>query len=430
MKTTSLRYGLMLCLVLLAPAPKSSPAKELVLDSLIAEALKANPDLAAARLRYQAFEARVPQAGSFPDPMFQTTVSNISTDSWSLGQAPMSGYEFMLSQTIPFPGKLGLARSMTGNMAQSARQDYESSRNFLISELKQSYYQLYAVEKAIEITRESKLLLEDFAKVASTKYSVGEGLQQDVLKAQVQVSRMTDELVLMEAMSRTTRAKINILLNRSPQDSLGKPAELTFRKAAYSEERLQNLAIENNPGLRGMEFMVRASHADYKMARREYWPDFSLSLSYMRMKNSTSMSTAERRDFVSASAGVELPLYFWSKQKRKVQEKSFQLKSSQQKYEGMKNDIEFGVSELLYTLRRFEKQIELYRGAILPQARQSLESAQTGYQVGKVDFLTLLDNQMTLYDYQIAYHQALGSYHQILARLEEMVGGSLPQEGE
>jgi cobalt-zinc-cadmium efflux system outer membrane protein len=429
-KISILWCGLAIGLSLLLPISHSILAQELILDSLIAEALRVNPDLKAAEQRFKAFEAQVPQAGSWPNPMFQTTISNVSTKSWSLGKAPMSGVEFMLSQTIPFPGKLGLMKNMTKSMAQKSRKEYESSRNFVLSELKQNYYQLYSIEKSIEITQENKLLLEDFSTIARTKYSVGEGLMQDVLKAQVEVSKMIDELISMEEMRRTARAKINILLNRSPEDSLGKPQELFFKKVDYSEQELQNLAIENNPELKGMELMINASNADYKLARRGYWPDFNLSLSWMRMKNDASMDPNAERDFVSASAGVELPLYFWSKQKKKVQEKGFSLESSRQQYEGMKNNLKFGVSDMYYSLEKYEKEIELYQTAILPQARQSLESAQSGYQVGKVDFLMLLDNQMTLYKYQIAYHQVLSSYFQILAQLEEMVGKSLLRGGE
>jgi cobalt-zinc-cadmium efflux system outer membrane protein len=417
--------GLAICLNLLMLLSQHTLAQELVLDSLIAEALRANPDLKAAELRYKAFEAQVPQAGSLPNPMFKTAISNVSTKSWSLGKAPMSGVEFMLSQTIPFPGKLGLMRSMSKSMAQKSRKEFESSKNFVISELKQNYYQLYSLEKSIQITQENKLLLEDFSQIAQTKYSVGEGIMQDVLKAGVEVSKMIDELIMLEEMRKTGRAKINILLNRNPQDSLGKPQELFFQKVNYSEQELQNLAVENNPELKGMELMINASNADYKLARREYWPDFNFSLSYMRMKNDPSMDLTAKRDFISASAGAELPLYFWTKQKKKVQEKSLELESSRQQYEGMKNNLKFGVSEMFYSLEKYKKEIELYQTAILPQARQSLESARSGYQVGKIDFLALLDDQMTLYNFEIAYHQTLSSYFQTLAQLEEMVGKSL-----
>ncbi|MFQ6002628.1 MAG: TolC family protein [Candidatus Zixiibacteriota bacterium] len=427
MRTFLLGCGLVICVSFLTPMP--SLAQKLVLDSLIAEALRANPDLRAAKLRYEAFEAKVPQAGSLPDPMFKAVASNLPVDSRSFDQTPMSGVELMLTQKIPFTGKLGLAQKTTRSLAQKTKQDYQSTKNFILSELKQNYYQLYLLQKSIEITQKNKLLIEDFARIATTKYSVGKGIQQDVLKAQVEVSKMIDKLISLEEMRKTVEAKINILLNRNPQDSLGEASDLTFREFTYSEEKLQNLAVENNPYLKGKEFLVNASVSAYDLARREYWPDFALSASY-RIREEVKMDPVKGEDFFSASAAINIPLYFWSKQKKKVQEKALNLESSRQKYEDVRNNVKFRVSRLFYSLNKFKKEIELYQTAILPQARQSLESARSGYQVDKVDFLTLLSNQVTLFNYEIAYHQALSSYFQTIAKLEEMVGISLSLEGE
>ncbi len=429
MRKTFLACFLTVLLSFLMLVPPSSLAQELVLDSLIAEALRANPDLAAARSRYQAFEAKVPQAGSWPDPMFKTVFSNLPTDSWAMDRTPMSGIELMFTQKVPFLGKLGLKKNATRSMARKAEKEYESAEDFIISELKQNYYRLYLLETSIEITEKNKVLLEDFARIASTRYSVGKGVQQDVLKAQVEVSKMMDNLISLEEMNKTVRAKINVLLNREPQHSLGEPQELIFSKLDYTEEELQNLAVGSNPALKGMGFSVEASRLAYRLSRREYWPDFTFSVSYW-LRDEVQMDPVRGVNFFSASAGINIPLYFWSKQRKKVQEKALNLESARQKYEGQENNLKFNVSRLFYSLSKYTQEVELYRTAILPQARQSLESARSGYQVDKVDFLMLLNNQLTLYKYEIAYHQALSSYFMTIARLEEMVGRSLFMEGE
>jgi cobalt-zinc-cadmium efflux system outer membrane protein len=429
LKTTLFGCGLLACVLLLGPAATKGQAQGLVLDSLIAEALSANPDLAAAKLRYQAFQARVPQAGSLPDPMLKATASNLPVDSWDLNRTPMSGIEFMLTQTVPFPGKLGLKKSTARDLARKAESDYETAADFVVAQLKADYYRLYLLDESIDITRENKSLLQEFAQVASTRYSVGKGLQQDVLKAQVEVSKMTDQLVWLEEGRRTARAEINVLLNRSPQDSLGRPEKLEFREMAYSETQLQNMATDSNPALQGMESTVRAAQSSHRLARREYLPDFAFSVGY-RVREEVPGDPVRGVDFFSASVGVNVPLYFWSKQKKKVEEKESELKSARFKYEQMGNQVKLAVSQLFYSLARYKEQVQLYGSAILPQARASLESARSGYQVDKVDFLTLLNSQTTLYNYQIAYHQALSSYFSTVARLEEMVGRSLLEEGE
>jgi cobalt-zinc-cadmium efflux system outer membrane protein len=407
----------------------SSSSQELILDSLIAEVLKVNPDLAAAKLRYEAFEAKVPQAGALPDPMFKAILSNVPTDSPSMNRTPMSGIELAVTQNIPFPGKLGLKKNVVRNLAGKATKDYEATRDFVISELKQNYYQLYLLQKSIQIIQKNKVLLQDFAKIASTRYAVGKGLQQDVLKAQVEVSKMTDKLISLEEMRKMVQAKINVLLNRKPQDSLGKPEELDFRQLGYSEEELQNMALGSNPSLQGMDFLVKATESSYRLAGREYWPDFSFSVSY-RLRDEVKMDPVKGVNFFSASAGINIPLYFWLKQKKKVQERKLDWESAERNYESMRNNTRFGISRLFYSLGRFQEEVELYQSAILPQARQSLESAKSGYQVDKVDFLTLLNNQITLYNYEIAYHQALSSYFMTIAKLEEMVGRPLLVKGE
>jgi cobalt-zinc-cadmium efflux system outer membrane protein len=346
-----------------------------------------------------------------------------------MDQTPMSGIELMLTQKIPFPGKLGLKKDAARKLAQKAKKEHESAEDFVISELKQNYYRLYLLGKSIEITRGNKLLLEDFAKIASTRYSVGKGVQQDVLKAQVEVSRMMNRLISLEELKRSVQARINVLLDRDPQSALGEPEELIFRKLSYSEEELQNLAVENNPALKGMNLSLKTSESSYRLARREYWPDFTFSVSY-RLREEVRMDPVRGVNFFSASAGINIPLYFWSKQKNGVQEKALTLESVRQKYDSQENDLKLNVSRLFYSLDKYSKEVELYRSAILPQARQSLESARSGYQVDKLDFLTLLSNQVALYNFEIAYHQALSSYLATIAQLERVVGKPLLWEGE
>src|SRR4030066_1336720 len=151
------------------------------LDQLVNQALQANPDLKSAEARYKSYLAKVPQAGALPDPMFMFGYANVPRTSLALDQMEMSGIELGLSQEIPFL-KLGLMKKCASLMSEKERQDYNSLKNYITSQVKQNYYDLSFWLKSIQITYQNKLLLEDLAKIASVKYSVGEGLQQDVLK--------------------------------------------------------------------------------------------------------------------------------------------------------------------------------------------------------------------------------------------------------
>ena len=393
------------------------------LDQLVNQALQANPDLKSAEARYKSYLARVPQAGALPDPMFMFGYSNVPRTSLALDQMEMSGIELGLSQEIPFL-KLGLMKKSARQMAESQKQSYAALKNFLVSQVKQNYYDLWLWQKSIEIAGQNKSLLENLAEVASVKYSVGEGLQQDVLKAQVEVSMLLDKLLMLEEQKKTTQAKLNILLNRLPQDSIQVTEEPGFVDFPKSETELQELALESNPELAGMQAMVKASQTEHQLAKREYLPDLDLGATYMIRKNRAD-DMLRGEDLLSFRATINLPLYFWSRQSKKVSETKWQWQSSQSQLQQMSNQVKYQISSMFYEQQRAKKQVELYQTALLPQARQSLESARAAYQVNKVDFLTLLDNQVTVLNYEIGSHQALTEYLKAIAQLEEMIGKSL-----
>jgi len=393
------------------------------LDQLVKQALEANPDLKSAEARYKAFQAKVPQAGALPDPIFMFGYANLPRTTLALDQMEMSGIELGLSQEIPFL-KLGLMKKFARLMSERERQDYNSLKNYITSQVKQNYYELSFWLRSIQITYQNKLLLEDLAKIASVKYSVGEGLQQDVLKAQVEVSMLLDKLLMLEEQKEATEARLNILLNRSPQESLSVTEELSLVDLKVNESELHQLALESNPELSAMQAMVSAFQTEHKLAKREYLPDLDLGATYMIRKNRAE-DMLRGEDLLTFRAALNLPLYFWSRQSKKVSETRYLWQSGQEKLQDTSNRVKYQVSEMFYQLRKTTSQIELYQRALLPQARQSLESARSGYQVNKVDFLTLLDNQVTVLNYEIAYYQALSGYLKTIAQLEEMVGKPL-----
>jgi len=393
------------------------------LDQLVKQALEANPDLKSAEARYKAFQAKIPQAGALPDPIFMFGYANLPRTTLALDQMEMSGIELGLSQEIPFL-KLGLMKKFARLMSERERQDYNSLKNYITSQVKQNYYELSFWLRSIQITYQNKLLLEDLAKIASVKYSVGEGLQQDVLKAQVEVSMLLDKLLMLEEQKEATEARLNILLNRSPQESLSVTEELSLVDLKVNESELHQLALESNPELSAMQAMVSAFQTEHKLAKREYLPDLDLGATYMIRKNRAE-DMLRGEDLLTFRAALNLPLYFWSRQSKKVSETRYLWQSGQEKLQDTSNRVKYQVSEMFYQLRKTTSQIELYQRALLPQARQSLESARSGYQVNKVDFLTLLDNQVTVLNYEIAYYQALSGYLKTIAQLEEMVGKPL-----
>jgi cobalt-zinc-cadmium efflux system outer membrane protein len=389
------------------------------LEVLIQESLQNNPQLKAAEKRWKAAKAMIPQAGAWMDPMLSFEGMSATKD---IG---FTKYSFMqkkvgLSQQFPFPGKLGLKKKMAQYDANMMETDYDHLKNMIIGDVKMAYYKLFFVNKAKEITEKNKDLLSDVAKLAETKYMVGQGLQQDVLSAHLELSKLDQKLIDLKREETQIQLKLKILLFRSKESSPVIPEEIKKTEFVINLEKLKKEALENNPMLQEQKYRVDQSQASYKLAKKEYFPDFDLTLKYGQDQMSAELMG--KKDFIEAMVGFNLPLYFFRKQNKMVEEKADLFSSAQESFSYKQteliNDLEDKVSEL----KRNSDLLDLFDNAILPQARQSFESAQTAYQVNKVDFQTLLSGLMNLYEYEMNYYMTLAEYQKSLAELEVVVG--------
>jgi outer membrane protein TolC len=277
------------------------------------------------------------------------------------------------------------------------------------------------------VVQRNKRILEDFAKVAEARYSVGEGIQQDVLKAHVEVSKMVDELIMLGQKRRALEAKLNSLLDNPPETRVSGPEEVTFKKVPFSLEELQAIAIDINPTLKGMRKMIEAKEKAYALAKREYYPDLNFKFAYGQRDNGPEM---ERRDMLTGMMEINIPIFYKVKQDRKVAETKADILNWEAQYRAMKNEVRFMITDMATMIHQRERQYELYRTGIIPQASLQINSAMSAYRVNKADFMTLLDAQMTLYRYESEYHQALTEYEKSVANLEAIVGKRFSQREE
>jgi outer membrane protein TolC len=247
---------------------------------------------------------------------------------------------------------------------------------------------------------------------------VGTGLQQDVLKAQVELSKILDELIVLRQKKETARARINTLINRLPQSPLPDPGELVMTEFSLTMEELQEMALGSSLPLKAMDQVIASNQAAVGFARKQYYPDFNLSLAYKQREKGDNF---EGDDWFSAFVSVNVPLYFKKKQDFGVIEAESNLARAHSKYVEVKNNVFFDLKDTYEEIKKGEERIHLYKEGFLPQARQSLDSAISGYQVDKVDFLTLVDNQLTLLKFELAYYRTLTDYEKELAELEAIV---------
>jgi cobalt-zinc-cadmium efflux system outer membrane protein len=410
--------------------PYSSSAQSekprLNVDRLVDEALQNNPEISAVKIKWEIFKEKIPQSYALEDPMFGFGIVSLPTN-FSFKDEDMTMKEFSISQKFPFPGKRPLMKEMASKEAEAVSTEIQGKIHQIIKDVKTAYYDLSHNYRTTEVTQRNKRILEDFAKIAETRYAVGEGIQQDVFKAHVEVSKMVDDLIMLGQRKRALEAKLSALLNRPPETSVGEPEAVVFRKFPLTIEELRKMALEMNPTLKGMKKMIEAKEKAYALAKREYYPDFNFKFAYGQRDNGPDM---KRRDMLTGMVEMNIPIFYKSKQDRKVAETKAEILATEAQYRAMKNEVLFMITDMASMIQRGERQIDLYKTGILPQTSLQINSAMSAYRVNKADFMTLLDSQMTLYKYELEYHQALTEYEKNVASLGAAIGKQILEGGE
>ena len=392
---------------------------KLVLPELIQEVLARNPELAAARKQWEAATNRIAQVRSLDDPTLFVDLFNVPR-TFNVTQTQNS--IFGLSQNLPFPGKLGLKGEVASRSADMTEQAVRAKERELVARLKQAYYDLFLTQKAIQIHHEQVELLRQFFEIANAKFRAGKGSQADVLKAQVELSLLHQQLPVLEQRRKTAEAMLNTLLDRGPSSPLGiaqEPSQLPIERPL---DDLHSLALNDRPELKAAELDVQRNEQSHALAERQYYPDFNVS--FRRFQN------FQANDGFGAYVAMSIPFAFWTKPKYDagVQEAAAAVEVARAQQHTLENLTRFQVNDLLAKLRATDQVATLYRTTILPQAEQSLEAARVGYRAGKGGFLDLIDTQRAWRGFQLEYFKALVDRQHRLAELEQVVGITLDRQ--
>ena len=402
------------------------PNQNARLARLVDEALSNNPDLQAAEARWQMVRHKIDPARSFEDPQLSFALSNYPVDSLAGDETPMTGKEIQLSQMFPFPGKLAARGEMAEQQAMWQKGVFEDAKGQMVQRVKDAWFRLYFQQRAIDITRRNIDVLRDFIRLTETRYEVGIGLQQDVLKAQVERSKLQDKLFNLEQQRTSSLAEFNRLLNRPATTPLVPPQEVNPTVVQASHQQLLDLARTKRPLFAAYQAGIDRYKAQRKLAKLDYYPNFKVFAGY-RQREKVAGDPAEGSDFVSAGVSINLPLW-QGKRRAAVAEADSGIRLAQRQYQDFANRVTFAISDQYAQMEKNRDLVELFRTGIIPQAEQSLEASLAAYRVGDIDFLNLLDSLMTLYRYQVDYHRALADHERSVARLEAAVGVEL--EGE
>ena len=418
----SLLFPLMSLHFMLSPvlAEEFVPAENL--SRLTETAIAGNPELKASDARWQMYKNRIVQARSFDDPMLMLKIQNgIVSDPLNFRKDAMTQKVIGISQQLPFWGKRDIKSEIAAKEAESYKWQVEERKLELKRMVAETYYQIYFVDRSLEIVDRNIKILDDFITLAETKYSVGQGAQQDVFKAQVERSRMLDMRISLEQQRKSLQANLNALLYRPSETAVGTIPDFAIEPIELSPEELRTIAFENRPILKSLNALIDKGRAGHRLARKEYYPDFNVSLEYMQRDR---VGEEPGDDMYSLGVTFNLPLQRERRQAM-VAESSSEITMAAEELNSLKNSINSGITDLLAQLEKRRKLAELYKTGIVPQAEQSLESATIGYRVNKVDFLTLLDNRVTLFNYEREYSESLADYQMKRAQLEALVGKGL-----
>jgi outer membrane protein TolC len=399
----------------------SNTEEFLTLESAINEALESNPEIKAAKASWEAKSKRPSQLSTLPNPTVGVRFKNVGFSEITLGEDPRTDIQTFLIQEIPFPTKLSSKKKIAFEISEAERWAVESTSRKIIADLKQQYYEWFFISKSIEITKKNKGLLKTFVRTSEVKYEVGKGIQQDVLKAQVELSSFIQRLELLNMKKQIIEAKIKKILNRPQGSDIGMPQEVEKSELNISFDQFYEIAKNKSPDLLKTSELVDSKEEALGLARKQYYPDFVLQATYFNRDGGSQ----ELDDLWEVGLGLKIPLYFWRKEKLGVQEAELNLKEANEGYEDTESRIEFELKDKYVTAKTAEKLIDLYKKGIIPQSQISLESAISGYQVGNVDFLTLLNSLVTLFNFEIEYYRQLSLFETSVARLEELAGVDL-----
>ncbi|QEM67184.1 TolC family protein [Geobacter sp. FeAm09] len=423
MKTTIVLLALLVTATLPAGfsrAAETRPPESL--PELVKTALANNPEVAASEAYLKMLENKAKQAGSLEDPMLMLKIQNgVVTDPLNFRRDSMTQKVVGISQQLPWFGKRGLRSDVARREAEASHWNRKERILDIARGVKETYYQIYFTDKSLEILNKNTRILDDFITIAQNRYAVGQGVQQDIFKAQLEKSKLMDMRITLEQQRRSLEIRLNNLLYRPVNTPVGAIPDPQIAPFNHGDAELLEQAEKNRPLLKGMRAQIDKSQAAQALARKEFFPDFTVSFEYMQREPAMG---SDGSDMYGLGVTFNLPLQRERRHAMLAESASEQAMSTAELNDA-KNSIRSTIADLISQMERRRKLAGLYKGGIIPQAEQALESAVIAYRVGKVDFLALLDSRLTLFNYERDYYDSLADYQIRLAQLEATVGADL-----
>ena len=410
-----------------ASLPQRQPHSEAAapLQDLLTEAEQNNPRIQAARQGWQAAKEVPSQVSTLPDPQFNVQQVNVGSP------RPFAGYtnsDFAyvglgVSQDFPYPGKLRLKGEIAKRDADVVQQQYEAVRRSILAGVKSAYFRLAYLSKTLGILESDGELLQQVEKAAGARYRSGMGNQQDILRAQLEQTKLLREITMHHLEVAKLQAQIKQLLNRAQSSPDIEPSELPETPLPYAFEELLSATKAQNPEISGAEKMVERQKLQVDLAHKDFYPDFSVQYMWQRT------DPTQFRAYYMLSFGVRVPIYRGRKQRPELAQAEAELNRSRSESEVQSQQVAFELRSEYEIEQKTTELLKIYREGLLPQARAGFQSGIAAYQSNRQDFQALLASFLDVLHLDEEYWKSIAERETALARLEQLTGLSLRGEG-
>src|SRR5882762_5452895 len=389
------------------------------LHELMQEAEQKNPQIAASFHAWQASRNVPKQASALPE-------TQLSVQQFSVGSPrPFAGYSnsdfayigFGASQDVPYPGKRQLRAHVAEHQADSMEAQTDSMRRTVVGNLKMVYFHLAYIQQTLSVLQRSDELLTQVQEAAEARYRVGQGNQQDVLKAQLQHTKILQEIAHHHQEEGLLEAQIKQVLGR-PQESADIVAEtLTLRTLPYTAAELLQRAREQNPDVHSKQASIRQQDTQVELAHKDFRPDFNVGYTYEH-------TGSQVRDYYMATFGIRLPNR--GRQKAELAEAQENQERARQELDAESQRVLSEVQQQYVRAKTSEERLKIYSDGLVPQSEATFQSALSAYQSNKQDFESLLSGFLDVLNLDLEYRNELVEHESALAELERLTGVDVP----
>jgi outer membrane protein, heavy metal efflux system len=388
------------------------------LERYVSEALARNPAIHAAVREVQGLGYRVPQVTSLDDPM--VSIVPPTNDMIETAAGMMDG-SVGVTQRIPYPGKLRAKGRVAEQAVRVALDRLADIRIRTVADVRRAYYQYHLADVSMRLTRRSADLLRQIHDVASARYRSGLASQQDVLRAEVELYGLTNELIAIAQQRVTAVARLNALMDRRVDGPLPDPQPLDLAAVDWKLEDAMGHALETSPRIAALRDQLGRDLEAVKLARLQYVPDLTIGYTYTFIAAPALSPVATGDDAWNLSLGINLPIW-WQRLRAGVLEGNAQVLRSVAELEEVRTLVFFGLQETLARIDTQYRRALIQRDLIVPRAWQAIEVSLSGYEAGRIEFTALIDNWRTWLDQSLAYERSLAALEQAFADLEQLVG--------